>query len=170
MKGISLHSKREIHPRLTLTERIVKKNQGLLNAVQDLNHPRKTVSLMSNNNTDQGRDQGDQAVIHQGEIYQRRKKVNRKEVEEEADLQRDKEGHHQDHEDTANLQSGEVDPQGVAAALREGEVNLQGDVVGLGHHVEDAIVINTRGVTLKDRHIKETQIMSKLPCLFKLFS
>ena len=44
-------------------------------------------------------------------------------LEEEADLQRDKEGHRQDHEDTANLQSGEVDPQGVVAALREGEVN-----------------------------------------------
>ena len=170
MKRISLHSKKEIHPRLTLTERTVEKNQGHLNAIRDLNHPRKVVSLTPNNNTNQGRDQGDQVVDHQGEIYQRRKKVNRKVLEEEADLQRDKEGHRQDHEDTANLQSGEVDLQGVVAALREGEVNLQGDVVGLGHHVEDAIVINTKGVTLKDRHIKETQIMSKLSYLFNLFS
>lgn len=170
MKRISLHSKREIHPRLTLTEGTVERNLGRLNDIQDLNHPRKMVSLMSNNNTNQGRDQGDQAVDHQGEIYQRRKRVNRKVVEEEADLQRDKGGHRQDHEDTANLQNGEVDPQGIAVALREGEVNLQGDVVGLGHHAEDAIVINTRGVTLKDRHIKETQITSKLPCLFELFS
>jgi len=115
------------------------------------------VSLTSNNNTNQGRDQRDQAVDHQGEIYQRREKVNRKVVEEGADHQRDKEGHLQDHEDIANLQSGEADPQGVVAALREGGVNLQGDVVGLGHHAEDAIVINTRGVILKDRRIKETQ-------------
>lgn len=169
MKRISLHSKRETHPRLTLTERTVEENQGRLNAVQDLNHPRKMVCLTSNNSTNQGRDQGDQAVNHQGKIYQRREKVNRKVGEEEADHQRDKEGHLQDHEDAANLQSGEVDPQGVVATLREGGVNLQGDVVGLGHHPEDAIVINTRGVTLKDRHIKGTQTMSKF-LLFKLFS
>ena len=169
MKRISLHSKTEIHPRLTLTERTVEENQGHLNTIQDLNHPRKMVCLTLNNRTNQGRDQGDQAVVHQGETYQRREKVNRKVVEEEADHQRDREGLLQDHEDTANLQSGEVDLQGVVAALREGGVNLQGDIVGLGHHAEDAIVINTRGVTLKDRHIKGTQTMSKF-LLFKLFS
>ena len=124
---------------------------------------------MSNNSTNQRRVQRDQAVDLQGEIYQRREKVNRRMVEEVADHQRDKQGHLQDCEDTANLQSGEVDPQGVVAALQEGGVNHLGDVVGLGRHAEDAIVINTRGVILKDRHIKGTQTMSKL-LLFKLFS
>ena len=90
-------------------------------------------------------------------------------IEDVADHQRDKEGHLQDHEDTANLQSEEADLRGVAVALREGGVNLQGDEIGLGHHAEDAIVINTRGVTLKDRRRKETLTMSKLP-LFKQFS
>jgi len=140
----------------------VEENQGHLNAIQDLNHPRKMVRLTLNSNTNQGIVQRGQAVDHRGEIYQKREKVNRRVVEEVADHQRDRAGHLQDHEDTANLQSGEVDPRGVVAALREGGVNLQGDVVGLGHHTEDAIVINTRGVTLKDRRIKETRIMSKL--------
>lgn len=153
-----------------LTEKIVAEDdQGLQDAVQDRNHPRKRVFLTSNNSTNQGRDQENQAVDRQGETCQRREKVNRRVAEEVADHQRDKEGHLQDREDTANLQSGEVDPQGVVAAHQEGGVNLQGDVVGQGRHVEDAIVINTRGVTLKDRHIKGTQIMSKL-LLFKLFS
>lgn len=112
-------------------------------------------------NTSQRTDREGQAVDHQGEIYRRKGKTDRRVVEEVADHLGDKEGLLQDHEDTVNLQGGRADHQDVVVALQEGGVSLQDGVVGPGHHVEDAIVINTRVVTLKDKHTKGTRTMSK---------
>lgn len=110
------------------------------------------------------RHQRSQAADHQRELHQRKDKEDTKEVIEVPGPQNGKKGHHQGQEDAANHQGGEADHQGVAVTLQEGGVNLQDGAVGLGHHGDDAIVISTRGVTLKDRHVKVTQIMSK--CFF----
>lgn len=146
----SLHSRREILPRLKQIEKT-----DLQSDVQDQNHQKemKKKSL--------GKNRRSRVVGHPGELCQRKGKGDVKEVVKVADHQNVKEGHLQSHEDTANHQGGEADHQGIIVVLQEGEVDLLDGAAGLGHHGNDAIVISTREVTLKVKRIKGTRIMSE---------
>lgn len=150
MRRKSLHSKREILPRLKEIEKT-----DLQSDIQDQNHQKekKKKSL--------GKNQRRQEAGHPGELCQRKGRGDVKEVVKVADHQNVKEGHLQSHEDTANHQDGEADHQGIVVVLQEGEVGLLDAAAGLGHHDNDAIGISTREVTLKVKHIKGTRIMSE---------
>ena len=147
----SLHSKREILPRLKQIEKT-----GLPSDVQDQNHQKETDSLKSLR-----KNQRSQGAGLPGELYQRKGMGDVKEIVKAADHQNDKEGHLQSHEDTANHRSGEADHQGIVVVLQEGEVDLLDGAAGQGHHGNAATVISTREVTPKVKRIKGTQIMSK---------
>ena len=170
LKGRNLRFKREIRPRLRLVELIALESQGHQNVIQDLNHQKETGSL-----TSLGTNQRSQEVDHPGELHRKKGKGKMKEVAKAAGLHKGKEGHLRGRKDAANHQSVEADHQGIAVTPQgegvnlqgegvnlQGEgVNLQGNVVGLGHHDDGVIVIDIKGATLKDKHIKGIQMQSE---------